>query len=200
VQHRGDGRAGILVAAEQRGRRHRHVGELRIGGASAVHHPIGPQREPVRVPRHDEDSDSAFGKPSRHQQRAGHRAAEHDLLRAVQHVIFAAALRLRGRAPILMRERQQSAAVDHGRQDRAALFGRPQGGDEAAAQHHGGEIGLDDEVPAERLHQDRELDRAAAAAAVLRCERWPSQPSRANSAQISRLQPASLSAVLRKAR
>ena len=66
---------------------------------------------------------------------------------------------------------EAAAAVDHRRQHSPALGRRSQAGDEAAAQHDGREIGLDHEVPAERLHQDGELDRAAAAAAVLQSER-----------------------------
>ena len=70
-----------------------------------------------------------------------------------------------------MREGQEATTFDHRRQHRAALGGRSQGGDHAAAQHHGREIGLDDEVPAERFHEDGELDRAATVAAILRRER-----------------------------
>jgi hypothetical protein len=55
----------------------------------------------------------------------------------------------------------------HAGQDRPALGGRPERGDQSAAQHHRGEVGLDYEMPAERLHEDRELDRAATIAAVL---------------------------------
>ncbi len=75
-----------------------------------------------------------------------------------------------------MGEGQEAMAIHHRRQQRAALGGRAQGGDQAAAQHHGREIGLDDEMPTERLHENGKLDCAAAAAAVLHVERQ-SQPA-----------------------
>jgi hypothetical protein len=68
-------------------------------------------------------------------------------------------------------ERQEAISCDHRRQQRAALGGRAQGGDQAAAEHDRSEIRLHDEVPAECFHQDGELDRAAAGAAVLRRKR-----------------------------
>ena len=59
----------------------------------------------------------------------------------------------------------------HRRQHRLTFGRRAQGGDQPATQHHRREIRFEHEALAEGFHQDGELDRAAADAAVLRRER-----------------------------
>ena len=70
-----------------------------------------------------------------------------------------------------MGESEMALSVDHRRQHGLTLGRRAQGGDEAAAQYHGGEVGLDDEVLAECFHEDGEFDCAPSIAAVLRRKR-----------------------------
>src|SRR4029077_17372500 len=99
------------------------------------------------------------------------RAAENDFLSSLQQVSAARALRLRWDVPFFKGESQMALSFAHRRQHGLTLGRRAQGGDEAAAQYHGGEVGLDDEVLAECFHEDREFDCAASIAAVLRRKR-----------------------------
>ena len=76
-----------------------------------------------------------------------------------------------GSVPFLVGEGQMELPLRHRRQHRLTFGRRAQGGDEPATQHHRREIGFEHEVLAESFHQDGELDRAAADAAVLRRKR-----------------------------
>ena len=58
---------------------------------------------------------------------------------------------------------------------RRLLLGRAAAAQEAAADHHGWQIGLQHQRLAERLHHDHGFDRAGAEAAVVFGERQPEQ-------------------------
>jgi hypothetical protein len=90
------------MAAEQRRRQHRDIGEVHVGGAAAVQHAIGPQCEPAYLPGQDEDSNAIVAEPGRNEQHVCHRATEHDLLSPLQHVSAARALRASGRLLVVM--------------------------------------------------------------------------------------------------
>ena len=89
---------------------HRHVGELHVGGATAVDHAIRPQREPARSLGQDENSHPAVAEPCRDQQRVRHLAAEHDLLAPCSTYPALRALRLCWRAAVLVGEGEPAVA------------------------------------------------------------------------------------------
>ena len=110
-------------------------------------------------------------------------AVEHDEFLAVDDP--AGALLLGGGGDILqvvarilleLRKREGLAAVDDARDMRGLLLGRTAASQEAAADHHGGQIRLQQQRLAQRLHHDHGLDRAGAEAAVVFRERQAEQP------------------------
>ncbi len=111
-------------------------------------------------------------------------AVQHDVLLALQRVA-ALAVGARGgggvgdvvaRLPLLVRQRQRQPALGDGRHqllEQRLVAGMAQ---RAAAQHDGGEIGLDDEAAAERLGDDHGLGQPLAEPAVLLGEGHGQQP------------------------
>ena len=82
-----------------------------------------------------------------------------------------------------VRERDQLLAFGDFRQQRGFLLRRAERADQAARQHDGREIRLDDQRAADRLHDDADLDRAGAKPAKVFRER------QAEPAKIGQLAP-----------
>ena len=112
-------------------------------------------------------------------------AVQHDALLAVEHVAVAVPLRARGdvrrgrsgrRARRARRPASASPCDDPRQRCASAAPPCPPRATNCAAQPTVGEIRLDDQALADRLHHDHHVDRAAAEAAVLGRKRQPEQP------------------------
>ncbi len=64
-------------------------------------------------------------------------------------------------------QRQRGLALDHGGQELLDLLGGPELRDQAARQHHRGDVGLGHQAAPELLEDQRHVDEAAAEAALL---------------------------------
>ena len=122
------------------------------------------------------------GDARRHQQSIGAVAVQHDALGAIQHPRRAILPRRGGdigevvaRLPLDMRERQLQLALRDLRQQRLLLRGVAGAPQQSAAQDDGGEVRLQHQAAAERLHHDHRLDRPAAEAAMRFGERQAEQ-------------------------
>ena len=109
-------------------------------------------------------------------------AMHDDALLAFEHIAGAVALCRRqhveevvARLALGVREGKRELAGGDPRDELGALRLARAMAQEAAAEDHGGEIGLERERAAERLHDDHGLDRAAAEAAMLLGEGQPEQ-------------------------
>ena len=117
-----------------------------------------------------------------HHQHVGGLAVEHDELLAVDHPAGALllgrgrdVLQIVARVLLELREGKGLAAVDDAGNMRGLLLGRTAVAQEAAADHDGGEIRLQHQRLAERLHHDHGLDAAGAEAAIVFRERQAEQ-------------------------
>ena len=89
--------------------------------------------------------------------------------------VVATSLQIVARVLLELREGKGLAAVDDAGNVRRLLLGRTAAAQEAAADHDGGEIRLQHQRLAQRLHHDHGLDRAGAEAAVVFRERQAEQ-------------------------
>src|SRR3954465_9001810 len=178
-----DQRQPVLGIADHRIGADLDAGEADVGGMQPVLRRVAFLRHAFGVGRNQEYADAAgvalaaLGARG-DDQGVGALAVEHDEFLAVDHPAVALFLgrgrdvmQVVARVLLQLRERKGLAALDDARNVRGLLRGGPAMAQEAAGDDHGGEIRLEHQRLAHRLHRARDLDRARTEAALRHGER-----------------------------
>ena len=182
-----DQRQGGAGLADRGGGRDAHAGERHLGGALAVDRRIAARRDAVRRGIDQEKADAgaialSAGKPRRDDEFLRAVAVQHQALGAVDDETRAIAPRAGGdvgeivaRLPLGVREGDYEIAAGDLRDQFGAhrlAAAEPQ---KSAAEHHGRQIWLKRQRPADLFHDDHGLDRTAGRSAVGFVERQSEQ-------------------------